>query len=45
MTPVSSPRRRRIRQTNIGTTPIPYETLTEVAARWRAELKEQTDAR
>jgi hypothetical protein len=32
-------RRRRTRQTDIGTVPAPYETIQEVATAWHATLK------
>lgn len=34
----STTRRRKARQTDLGTVPAPYETLAQVAQRWSAEL-------
>ncbi len=36
-------RRRRIRPDDVGTVPVPHETLGQVAEKWHASLRERTE--
>ncbi len=40
---VNATRRRRARQTDVGTVPAPYETLAQVAKEWHARLAAAAD--